>query len=761
MRITLANQHVDFRPWRPADGPVFHDAFAIDTETTLIDPERPWLVPTYVLGAACDGNRGVFLTREHLPAFLRAHDGVPLVFHNAPFDLAVIHQLVPQLDIYRHVERGDVWDTQLLHRLYTLATVGHTAQGKGGATLETCAAEYLGVALPKDDCDSHGNLVRLSFAQFLHRPPSDIEPVYLEYVAQDTLATYLVYIELQQRIAELLADSGAVWGFVSDRWLATQIQNFGPLTHHIQLRGAIVLREITAAGLGIHTEHRAELIQQLERVREEHRSELRKLGYLPGQPGSGKALQEILRGLAAKHPTVFFPRTANRGDYATSEEALYALKGVEPFIDSLLAFRAVDKLLSTFLKKIGRARIHASFDALVRTGRTSSFGELNAQNLPRDDRVRACFVPAPGHVFINADYATIELATLAQSVERQLGLRSQMAAAINAGRDLHRLVAARFFGKPEDAVTKGERQKAKAINFGKPGGMGARALQQYAATSYGVLLSDAEVAALAESWLDLFPEMREFLRDEEGVVTSLAASLELTPTTYYDYTDRDTFLRHPDNAGRAHTPHPILGAMLLKVVKEAEPHTSSGRSYTSAELDYFWSRLAEHIDRLPASCHADLRHRRPSATLQRTILREFGRRSVFTWTGRLRAQATFAARHNTMFQGLAADGAKLALWQLWRAGFRIVNFIHDEVMVEVPEQANLALQAELVRHLMIEAMRVVVPDVAVDVEYAVSRRWAKSAEAVVDEQGRLAVWQPPELRVPGQTIETTIMAVPA
>jgi hypothetical protein len=761
MRITLGNLSTDFHPWRPADGQIFFDAVALDTETTLIDRHRPWLTPTYVLGAACDGERGVFLLRDRLAEFLRVHWGLPLVFHNAPFDLAILHQLVPELDIYRRVELGGVWDTQLLHRLHQLASAGHTALGKRGSTLETCAAEYLGVELPKDDCDAHGKRVRLSFDQYVNRPPAEIEPIYLEYVAKDTLATYLVYHELRQRIDELLDGSHGAWGFVSPEWLAAQIHSFGPLTHHIQLQGAIVLREITANGLAIDTERRSELAQQLHKVREEHRAELRELGYMPGQKGSGKALQEILRRLAAKHPTVCFPRTAGRGDYATSEEALHALKGVEPFIDSLIAYRAVDKLLSTFLEKIGRARIHASFDALVRTGRTSSFGELNAQNLPRDDRVRACFVPSPGHVFLDADYATIEMATLAQSVQSQLGIASQMAEAINAGRDLHRLVAARFFGKSEDQVTKGERQKAKAINFGKPGGMGSRALKQYAATSYGVTLSDTEVQALSESWLALFPEMREFLRDEDGIISSIAERLDLTPTTYYDHTDRDTFLSHPDNKDRPDVPHPILGAMLLKVVKEPSPQTGSGRPYAPAELDYFWSRLTDQIDRLPASCHADVIHRRPSAALQRTVMREFGRGAVFTSTGRLRAHATFAARHNTMFQGLAADGAKLALWKLWRAGYRLVNFIHDEIMVEIPERANLTLHAEIVRRLMIDSMRRVVPDVRIDVQYAVSDLWAKSAEVVVDDEGRLTVWKPPEVPDPAPATATTALAVPA
>ncbi len=759
MDVSLGNSSASFRPWRPADGQVFHGTFAIDTETTLIEERRPWLAPTYVLGAACDGQRGVFLTRERLSDFLRAHWDLPIIFHNAPFDLAVIHALAPELDIYRRVELGAVWDTQLLHRLYKLASQGHTANGKGGSTLEACVAEYLGLDLPKDGVDAHGNSIRLSFGQYLHRAAAEIEPIYLEYLAKDTLATFLVYNELLQRINDVLRESHNVWGFISQPWLAAQTKNFGPLTHHIQLPGAIVLREISGNGLAIDADHRDQLVQQLQEVREEHRAELRKLGYMPGQEGSHKALQEILHRFSAKHPAIHFSRTASRGDYATSEEALQALKGIEPFIDALLAYRAVDKLLSTFLEKMGRTRIHPSFEALVRTGRTSSFGELNAQNLPRDERVRGCFVASPGHVFLDADYATIEMATLAQSVQSQLGLESKMAAAINAGGDLHRLVAARFFTKPEAEVTKDERQRAKPINFGKPGGMGSRALQQYAAASYGVQLSDEEVEVLSESWLSLFPEMRTFLQDNDEVVTNIAASLDLTPATYFEHTDRDTFLNHPDNAGRQDVPHPILGAMLLKVVKETAPQTARGRLYTASEIDYFWSHLAEHVELLPANCHTDIAHRCASADLQRTIMREFGRGAVFTLTGRLRANATFAARHNTMFQGLAADGAKLALWKLWRAGYRIANFIHDEIMIELPQNTNLALHAHIVRQLMIEAMREVVPDVEVDVQYVVSTRWAKNAELVFDDQGRMAVWKPPAVLGREHHVEKSSMAV--
>ena len=106
-----------------------------------------------------------------------------------------------------------------------------------------------------------------------------------------------------------------------------------------------------------------------------------------------------------------------------------------------------------FFNKMGRPVVHASFDVLKTTGRTSSFGEINLQNLPRDDRIRSCFVPSPGHVFISADYKTLEMATLAQVMITQFGTESQMATLINEGRDLHRAMACGVTPKSATAWT--------------------------------------------------------------------------------------------------------------------------------------------------------------------------------------------------------------------------------------------------------------------------------------------------------------------
>jgi DNA polymerase I-like protein with 3'-5' exonuclease and polymerase domains len=742
MLVTILDRELPFRPWRPGDGMVCDRPYAFDSETTPIDEARPWLTPAYVLGAAYDGRLGYFVPRQHAAAFFQAHKGVPVVMHHAAFDLAVIHLLAPALDIYGWVDADQVWDTQLLHRLYTLASEGHTSSGKGKSTLEHCARRYLGLNLPKDVVDSQGHLVRLSYDRWLNRPLREIEPVYLEYLAKDAAVTFALFETLRAQIKQCLETSHKTWGYVSREWLAEQIRRWGWLTHHIQLKVSIVLEAITANGLHLDLGRREALLRELRAVADELRAVLEQSGYCPGQVGCDKALQKILGRLDARHPDLDFARTPT-GAYAKSEEALAPLAPVDPFVAALLDFKAVEKLRSSFLDKMGRRVLHPSFDVLKTTGRTSSFGAINAQNLPRDDRVRSCFVPAPGHVFIDADYSAIEMVTLAQGMMAQFGLRSRLADALNAGKDPHRLVAALATGKPETEVTRDERQRAKPINFGKPGGMGNLRLQSYARTSYGVVLTNAEVDQLSEAWFQQFPEMKAFLRDTLDLGEEEARFFDLTPESYFEHTGSRKFLDHPANAGVGRRPHPVLGGMALKVLKQPDPRTRAGRLYAPAELDYFWTQVEARLGALPSNHHHAVRNRLPSVPLQRAAMKLVGRASVFTLTGRLRAQATYSARHNNIFQALAADGAKLALWKLWRAEYRIANFIHDEVLVEVPEYSDLDQHAAEVRRLMIAGMAEVVPDVRIEVECVATTAWSKAAKVVRDAAGRLLAWSPP------------------
>lgn len=107
---------------------------------------------------------------------------------------------------------------------------------------------------------------------------------------------------------------------------------------------------------------------------------------------------------------------------------------------------------------------------------------------------------------------------------------------------------------------------------------------------------------------------------------------------------------------------------------------------------------------------------------------------------------------NGFFQGLAADGAKAALWNITKEcylehlaspllGSRVVGFVHDEFLGEHPEErAHEA--AERLATIARETMQAYCPDVKIKIEPALMRRWYKGAETVRDNNGRLQPWQP-------------------
>lgn len=122
-------------------------------------------------------------------------------------------------------------------------------------------------------------------------------------------------------------------------------------------------------------------------------------------------------------------------------------------------------------------------------------------------------------------------------------------------------------------------------------------------------------------------------------------------------------------------------------------------------------------------------------------------------SGRVRGGCTFTSAANSYFQGLAADGAKEALRRITREcyldvgeplyGCRPVAFLHDEFILEVPDDIDAAHAANvrLMKH-MVEGMQVYIPDVPITAEPTLMRRWYKEAKPVYDEQGRLRVWEP-------------------
>ncbi len=214
------------------------------------------------------------------------------------------------------------------------------------------------------------------------------------------------------------------------------------------------------------------------------------------------------------------------GQASTSQDVLEKLSGRHPVVDTLLEFRKLEKLRSTYLEPLPRltgpdGRIRTTFNQLATaTGRLSS-SNPNLQNIPvRGDlgrRMRACFTASPGRVLVSADYSQVELRVLAHCSQDPTLL-----AAFRGGEDIHTRTAALLNDVEPAAVTPDQRRGAKTINFGLIYGMGARKLAQ----ELGIGLAEAK--AFMERYFARFSHIKEFYDEvetrarEQGYVTTLA-----------------------------------------------------------------------------------------------------------------------------------------------------------------------------------------------------------------------------------------------
>lgn len=145
--------------------------------------------------------------------------------------------------------------------------------------------------------------------------------------------------------------------------------------------------------------------------------------------------------------------------------------------------------------------------------------------------------------------------------------------------------------------------------------------------------------------------------------------------------------------------------------------------------------------------------RYPEMRLYFADIGEMGRFGPFeieqVHSGRVRGGLGFCDGCNTFFQGIVADGARIALHEVVRAtltagdaldGSHVVAFVHDELILESPtERAPEA--AKRLSELMVAGMTEVIADVPIRAEAHLMERWYKDAEPVLVE-GKLIPWRP-------------------
>lgn len=150
------------------------------------------------------------------------------------------------------------------------------------------------------------------------------------------------------------------------------------------------------------------------------------------------------------------------------------------------------------------------------TSRVQNRG-VNLQQVPRDPFVRGIFGAPPGSVFVEADYSQVEL-----RVAAFLAQEPTMLHLYNTGQDIHMATAVNMTGKPESAVTKEERKKAKAVNFGFLYGMGWAKFIETAWNNYGVVVTEAEAQAFRRAFFNQFSKLPEWHNKQRRLVNQFA-----------------------------------------------------------------------------------------------------------------------------------------------------------------------------------------------------------------------------------------------
>ena len=430
--ITILKQYTE--PQKPV---------AWDTETTSLEPHNAELVgigccwgdaitdiayiPTY-------HTAGNYLEKQQVLAALKPileSEKYPKAFQNTKFDRLVLHYQGIKLS-------GVVFDTMLASYLLNPQSKHNLTDLSQRYHIPIVAKSYKELDIPKGK-----TIADLDISQVA------------EYCGIDAYATY-------QLVDKLKTD-------------LEQVPEIKKLLLEVEQPLEEVLSAMEIVGIRIDTEYLKQFSQQIKLQLD--KIEKQAYSYAPDVEfnlNSPKQLSELL--FDQLHLNKRKSRKTKTG-YSTAQPVLEKLQGDHPIIDTILEYRTLHKLYSTYVEAIPKLvrkdtqRVHTEFNqTVVETGRLSS-SNPNLQNIPiRTEfsrQIRQAFIPQEGWLLVAADYSQIELRILAH-----LSQEPVLVDAYRNNLDVHTVTAKLLFEK--DDITPEERRLGKIINFGVIYGMGAQ-----------------------------------------------------------------------------------------------------------------------------------------------------------------------------------------------------------------------------------------------------------------------------------------------
>lgn len=477
-----------------------YDFFAIDSETTALYPRNG-----YVLGISLSWalDTGCYIDAECVDETVEAKlqelfDKKIAVFHNAKFD-------IPFLEYHFNVKIRRFEDTMLMHYVIDERPGTH-----GLKLLAMQYTDYGDYEKPMydwiEDYRKKHKILKDDF-QWEWIPFE----VMKTYAAIDACVTFILYTKMSRALEGGNNNLLRVY-----RGILLPACEF---LIDIQDNGVPFNRERLLHSQNIMTDeiHKAvETLSQHESVKQFVADQGKEFN-----PNSVMQLRKLLFDYLGLEPTGI---KTDKGEDSTNAEVLNELAKQHEVPKLILDIRKKSKIKNTYLDKIipqldKDSRLRTNFNLHFTTsGRLSSSGKLNMQQLPRDDpSVKGCIMAAPGYEIVSMDLTTAEVyvaAVLSDDLELQEVFRS--------GGNFHSTIAHKVFRldcEIDEVATKYPhwRQAAKAVTFGIMYGAGPTKIS-YQVTKDGGNLSVLQAKRVIKDYFGTFWKLEEWIEARKAEI---------------------------------------------------------------------------------------------------------------------------------------------------------------------------------------------------------------------------------------------------
>jgi len=477
-----------------------NDFIALDSETTSLYPRDGHMIG---ISMAYKENHGAYILTdcideraEHLMQLL--FDKKKVVFHNSKFDIAFFrYQFGFKFPRFE--------DTMLMH--YTLNENPGTHGLKQLALKFTPFGDY---EKPMYDWiesfRKRNGLLKQDFSW-------DMIPyeVMKDYAAMDAVCTFLIYQKFLPKVEE------------NDKLNNVYRNILLPATEFlldVESNGVPFDRERLEKSTVLMQEDINKAVESLYEFKEVQMFE--KAQGKDFNPNSTMQLRSLLFDYIGLKPT---GKKTGTGADSTDAEVLGQLAEEHAVPQLVLDIRQKVKIKSTYLDKIIPAldmdsRLRTGFNLHGTTsGRLSSSGKMNMQQIPRDNPiVKGCIRAKPGNKIVAMDLTTAEVycaAVLANDTALQQVFQD--------GGNFHSNIAKLVFNLPceVDEVAEyysTERQMAKAVTFGIMYGAGPKKISEQVTKDSGTYFSTSQAKEVIEDYFKQFFMLKKWLDNCKKVI---------------------------------------------------------------------------------------------------------------------------------------------------------------------------------------------------------------------------------------------------